>query len=164
ATSPTLTIWRSDDGGASWTNFGPAPSQTLLAMSAALVANSGKPLLYLLTTDNRTNEYIQGSLFGASGSFDLAPDPAPRCAPSGNSYLVGSLGDGSVLIWCGGAIEAWLAEPARVNAGWRPVAQNPGVNTIQNAFTQTLPDGSTRLWLVTQDNKAAEVQYITLPK
>jgi hypothetical protein len=28
---------------------------------------------------------------------------------------------------------------------------------------QTLPDGSTRLWLVTQDNKAAEVQYATLP-
>ncbi len=157
-------IWRSDDAGATWTNLGPQPNFTLVALNAALVVNSGEPILYLLTADDKTNEYIQGSLFGASGGFDLAPDPAPRCSPQVNSYMLGSRGDGSVLIWCGGEIEAWLAEPARTREGWLPVAQNPGVSSIQSAFTQTLPDGATRLWLVIGDSHGASVEYATLPQ
>jgi len=163
-TPPTgVTIWSSDDGGASWSNLGPASNNIVLYMVATQVAKSGKPILYLLTTDDRNNEYIQGSLYGASGSFHIAPDPTPPCTPAGNSYLLGSLADGSVLAWCGGAIEAWLTLPARVDQGWQMVAPNPGVKTISTAFTQTLPDGSSRLWLLTQDNTGAVAQYITLP-
>ncbi|HET9111294.1 MAG TPA: hypothetical protein VFN78_10755 [Ktedonobacterales bacterium] len=163
--SPPLMIWRSDDAGATWSNLGHASSALIVDVRAALVAQSGKPILYTMMPDLGTNRMtIQGSLYGASGSFHLAPDPAPGCQPSGNSYLLGSLADGSVLAWCGGEVGAWLALPARADPGWRPVAPNPGVNTIQSSFTQTLPDGSTRLWLVIGDNTGARVEYATLSK
>jgi hypothetical protein len=157
------TIWSSDDDGATWTNLGPAPNTSIMQMIAVRVASSGKPILYLLmTADNQNSVSIWGSLYGDSGGFHLAPYLASSCT-SGSGYLLGSLADGSVLAWCGGAVEAWLTLPARVDQGWRTVAPNPGVQSIYTAFTQTLPDGSSRLWLLTQDNTGAVAQYITLP-
>ncbi len=164
SSSAPLTIWRSDDAGATWTNLGPAPSGTVMAMTAGLVASSGKPMLYLLTTSNPSFQSaydIQGSLFGASGSFHVAPTPTPACSGAGNSYLLGMQHDGSVMIWCGGAVESWLASP--VAEGWQTVATPPGIQTVQSAFIQTLPDGSRQLWLTTDDNVAVEVEYATLP-
>jgi hypothetical protein len=160
--SPPLTIWHSDDAGATWEQLGPAPNQVFVGMSAALVANSGKPILYLLTADKSGREYIQGSLFGASGSFHVAPDMTPPCQSSGNAALLATQPDGSVVAWCDGAIESWLAEPARVSGGWRTVAANPGLTFIQSAFTQRLPDGSARLWLLGNDSQGATVEYTTL--
>lgn len=164
--SAPQTIWRSDDAGATWTNLGPAPSNAIMAMTAGLVASSGKPMLYLLTARSLVGQSayeIQGSLFGASGSFHVAPAPTPACTPAGNNYLLGTQPDGSVLIWCGGAVESWLAQPARVDQGWQTVATTPAVQTVQSAFIQRLPDGSRRLWVTTDDNVAAKVEYVTLP-
>ncbi|MGH2502724.1 MAG: hypothetical protein ACRDID_09445, partial [Ktedonobacterales bacterium] len=46
ASFPSLTIWSSDDAGATWTNLGLAPSNYIMGMTAGLVASSGKPMLY----------------------------------------------------------------------------------------------------------------------
>lgn len=163
--SPPMMIWRSDDAGATWSNLGHASSALIIDVRAAVVAQSGKPILYTMMPDLGTNRVtIQGSLFGASGGFVSAPDPSPTCSASNESSprLLGVRSDGSVLLWCGGDIESWLAQPASAPGGWRPVAQSPTVNTIQSSFTQTLPDGSTRLWLVIGDNTGARVEYATL--
>jgi hypothetical protein len=165
-TFPALTIWRSDDAGATWTNLGQAPSISGYSMQAAMVVNSGKPLLYLVTTATSYSgpETIQGSLFGDSGSFLTAPDTTPRCTADNGSEFVGARADGSVIAWCGGALQSWLATPARAqNSGWRTLTQDPATSSVQTSFMQTLPDGSTRLWLVTEDNKGAKVEYATLP-
>lgn len=46
----------------------------------------------------------------------------------------------------------------------RTVAPTPGIQTVQSAFIQTLPDGSRQLRLTTDDHVAVEVEFATLPK
>jgi hypothetical protein len=161
---PPLTIWSSDDAGATWTNLGQTPSNYIMAMTAGLVASSGKPMLYLLTASSASSQGvfdIQGSLFGASGSFHVAPTASPACTAAASSSLLGMRPDGSVVVWCGGALQSWLASP--VNDGWQTLTQDPATSSIRSAFMQTLPDGSERLWLVTFDNSGERVEYATLP-
>jgi hypothetical protein len=167
ASSAPLTIWSSDDAGATWTNLGPAPSDSVLGMTAGLVASSGKSMLYLLTTSLPASQGeidIQGSLFGASGSFHIAPTPPQACTSFASSSLLGARADGSVIVWCGGALQSWLAEPAGAQGSdWQTLTQDPATSSIRSAFMQTLPDGSERLWLITFDTNGAKVEYATLP-
>lgn len=156
---PPLTIWRSDDAGATWSNLGASPSDQVLGIRAAMVAGSGKPLLYLLTQGSSGHNTIMGSLYGDSGSYHTAPDPSPVCRTAGDSVLLGTLSDGSVVISCGGVIEEWIAQP---NERWVPLARTPDIAHIAQGFTLTPAGGATQLWLTSEDN-SAQVEYATLP-
>lgn len=163
--APALTFWGSDDAGVTWTKLGPSPNSTLISMRAALVENSGKPILYIQTADDTGRQYIQGSLYGYDGGFLAAPEPSGKGMGAQGATLLTTLSDGSLVIVYAGVTEAWLLSPARTNVDWRPLASDDALSLISQIFTQTLPDGATRLWLVGRDNPGNPiVEYTTLKK
>lgn len=165
-TFPSRTIWRSDDAGASWVSLGQTPGGSTYSMQAALAGDTGKPLLYLASAvaGDAGVEKIQGSLSGASGSFATAPDTYPSCSENYGSEFIGARADGSVIIWCSGPLQSWLVtQGSTQNGAWRTLTQDPATSTVVASFLQTLPDGSTGVWLVIADNTGARVEYATLP-
>ncbi|HEX8995375.1 MAG TPA: zf-HC2 domain-containing protein [Ktedonobacterales bacterium] len=159
--TPQLTFWGSDDAGATWTELGPSPNSALISMRAATVASSGKPILYIQTADDTGRQYIQGSLYGYNGGFLAAPDPGNGKGAQGTSLLM-TLPDGSIVIVYQGSVEEWMLSPARTNVDWRSLADTDGLSSTTAAFTETLPGGATRLWLVGQDDQGVVVEYTTL--
>ena len=155
-----ITLWRSTDGGASWTRIGPPPNGYLGDMRASWEAATSTPILYLETWDSKNNMYIQGSRNGDAGGYIAAPAFAPNGQPP--TTLLTTLPDGSLVVENNGAVEAWRQTTTNTSTAWRPVTQPDGLANIGSAFTQRLAGGATRLWLVGMTTQAVAVEYATL--
>lgn len=168
-TLPTLTLWGSDDAGATWKNLGPAPNgpvgaDTLISMRATIAESDSTPYLYLQTADSQASQFIQRSLFDTPGAFLGAPPLAGARAGAPGTTVLTTLADGSLVATYGGVVAAWL-EPSTQsgNVNWRPLTRQEQLSDISGAFTQTLPGGAIRLWLIGSDAQGnTTVEYATL--
>lgn len=152
---PPLTLWRSDNAGASWIRLG-APPGFVTGMRACLIG--GVPTLYLQDFDTAGKGYIQASPWGASGRWQTAPASGPA-GPLGRNYSVLAIApDGSLLI-ADGAILAWRAGVSH----WRQVAADPGlVYPVERVYLLSASGGHTRLWLGGSTESDNVVEYTTL--
>jgi hypothetical protein len=150
---PPLSLWRSDNAGASWTQTGPLPSATFDQMLAASDAATGQTSLYVIVSDT------PGSAPRLYASHDGA-HTWTRCsqAPASAGELLAALPTGSVLLDAASGVEEWDGS-ANVS---RSVAQPTGLSAGPLATLQPQPDGSTRLWLSGGDTQGAVVEYATL--
>jgi DNA-directed RNA polymerase specialized sigma24 family protein len=114
--SPTqLSLWRSDDGGATWRQIGPLPTPHALGLLALPTANSAQPLLYLdapRITGYATNKMGESvpSLSYLADDVKVSTDGGStwQSAPTGGAStrlrpifgLLGTLADGSIVVGC----------------------------------------------------------------
>jgi hypothetical protein len=150
---PPLSLWRSDNAGASWTQTGPLPSATFDQMLAASDAATGQTSLYVIASAT------PGSAPRLYASHDGA-HTWTQCsqAPTNAGELLAALPTGSVLLDAASGVEEWDGS-ASVS---RSVAQPTGLSAGPLATLQPQPDGSTRLWLSGGDTQGAVVEYATL--
>ena len=170
--NPPITLWSSGDAGATWKVFGPAPNgatgqQVVISLRAALAVGSHSPYLYIHTADYDGHEYIQRAIFDGSGAFLGAPAAsgiAGSLPYSNGAIMLTTLPDGSLVIVYNNVVKAWLASyTGGGNENWRPLTRQEQLSAISDAFTQALPGGATRLWLVGRDTQGnTTVEYATL--
>lgn len=155
--APKLTLWRSDNAGATWTRPGPLPNNAIAAMRAAQVGAT--PVLYLQTFDAAGHGYIQASPWGNSGEWQAAPSTGPSGPLPQQTLVLATQPDGSLLV-SGGAILAWRWSPRA--SGWRQVAADPGLSGgIVRALVVTA-GGQSRLWLSGATDSATVMEYTVL--
>lgn len=159
-TAPQIMLWRSVDGGAHWTQIGHPPNTDLLDMRVAWDAPFSTSILYLETADYRGRMYLVGGRFDNNGGSIDGPIVSLGIDPPGGILLT-TLSDGSALIETKGAVMQAL-QTSNSSAQANVVTQADGMSAYASAFTQTLADGATRLWLVGQDEQGVVVEYATL--
>lgn len=150
---PPLSLWRSDNAGASWTQTGPLPAANFDQMLAARDAATGQTSLYVIVSDT------PGSAPRLYASHDGAHTWTP-CgqAPASAGELLAALPTGSVLLDAASGVEEWDGSASVPRA----VAQPTGLSAGPRATLQPQPDGSTRVWLSGGDAQGAVVEYTTL--
>lgn len=163
---PTLSVWRSDDAGASWKKEGPLPGAYSLGVLATTSATSGQTILYVLASDASNDFHLYASSDGgatwpATYDFHKGRDLNMLNAFPG---LIATLPDSSVLIasydystleWNPTLTAPRTLLPAPPNAGF-----------VQSELVVP-PDGAgrIRLWITSADsNGKATYDYTTVPQ
>src|SRR5579885_488113 len=119
----SLTLWRSDNAGAHWSQVGPLPGNTDQGMVAVSVGNGGQPLLYINAPTRQGGGYLAST--------------RPR---TGNGALVDSPADLQVSIDGG---KTWKSAPTQ---GFPDANANPGLPL------GVLNDGSVVFAFITQQS------------
>ncbi|HET9111293.1 MAG TPA: sialidase family protein [Ktedonobacterales bacterium] len=152
---PPLSLWRSDDAGASWTQAGslPAPAAYLNQLLAASNATTGQTMLYATVTvsgGNPTSLYVSHD---GGAHWTQCSQP-----PTSTSELLAALPNGGVLLDTASAVEEWDGSASSPRA----IAQPTGLVRTPTVTLQARPDGSTRVWLSGGDAQGDVVEYATL--
>lgn len=158
SSAPPLKLWRSMDGGQTWTQLGAFPYPILSDMRAAWDATNNVPVLYLAAMSGGGKKVILGSRGGALSGLVTATAIPSQTPPT----LLTTLADGTLIVEASGAVEAWNVTPAAEAAGWIQVAQPDGLVSYSSAFTQTTADGATQLWLTGQTTQAFVAEWAQL--
>ncbi len=143
---PPLSLWRSDDAGATWTKGGTLPSQNYLAMLAATNPTTGQKSLYLLTYGQNSSTATLslsadgGMTWGASISLASPNDPNTLLAvlPSG-ALLLGGDGASGLTEWDGKAKTV------------TPVTQPTGIERVDSIYLTPLQGTAVRVLLIGHD-------------
>ncbi len=161
--TPTLSIWRSADGGQTWTESAHGPDGSygqggsVMFMSAGL--NGSQPILYAFVEQKGATQMLASLDGGRNWTIDTQ---FPDNRYSNNMYeLLGALPDGSVVMEQsagGGATLAW-----KPGTKQRDVAQNAGLQNFGGAVLQQTANGE-YLWLTgaIDSNGDTAVRYVQL--
>ncbi len=155
--TPTLSLWRSGDAGATWTAAGALPSQYVAGLLASVNQVNGQVSLYLLAGTKMDAPSLYASANG--GATWSAPTALPENPVSTNMVtLLATLPNGDLLLNDYGVIEVWdgTASAPRI------VTQPTGLQGGDTAYLTTLADGSTRLWLAGYDANGNANEYTTI--
>jgi hypothetical protein len=160
-----LTLWRSNDAGAHWTNLGPLATPNLRGLRVAHDTTTGHSLLYAAVP--RTTQMVTNKVGAKVPQFSADPSDLKVSADGGVTWtsapsagipasvkplydigLLGVLSDGSVIIGCMsqtpqeggslGVLYAWKSGAAT----WRQLAPPPDADTEVRALT-TVASAST---------------------
>ena len=149
--NPVLTLWRSEDAGATWTHEGAPPAQETLDIRAAVIASTGKTALYALGGDAQSSVRVYASVDGGATWPDSYTFPISTDASGPGVTLIGSFADGAVAIASfDNSTLAWApGDPTPTTIFPAP----PGVTFIQSEVL-TPPDshGMYTLWIVSSDS------------
>ncbi len=155
-----MTLWRSDDAGASWIRLGPSPDMEI-SMRAAVIARTGTPVLYVLTADDTERQYIQGSVNGIDGAFTAAPLlPTQGPTAPASATLLATLSDGSLVASYGADVDAWA--PFIAGGAWRSEGVSDGLASVSQAFLRPQTSGAPALWLVGMSVSSPVTEYTAL--
>ena len=164
--SPPLSVWRSDDAGATWKKEGPLPGAYSLGVLAATSATTGQTILYVLAGDASDDFHLYasndgGATWPATYDFHKGRDlNMPNAFPG----LIATMPDGSVLV----------ASYDYSTLEWKPtlaaprtlLPAPPNVGFVQSEIVAP-PDGAgqMRLWITSQDNQGKiSYDYATMPQ
>ncbi len=162
AHTPALSVWRSDNAGATWTQEGPLPGAYALGVEAAVNPTTGKPTLYALVGDASDDFHLYASSDGgatwpATYDFHQGRDlSAPNAFPG----LIGTFADGAVAI----------ASYDYSTLAWDPTTGTPvtifpappsGVFIQSEILTPPNSLGVEYIWIVSQDSQGNTVYYYT---
>ncbi|HLV98492.1 MAG TPA: zf-HC2 domain-containing protein [Ktedonobacterales bacterium] len=154
----TDNLWRSDDGGATWTEVGklPAIASNMLVVSRGAGA---QPLLYIHMPETVTGGALQPTNnppeleVSADGgkTWQMAPTKGLPAGATTSYGPLGTLGDGSVL-------KAFLTPDQTLTLSiwkngettWQPLVKNITPNVAYLFVTSN--DGKTAIWLVSQSS------------
>ncbi len=180
----SLTLWRSDNAGADWSQVGPLPGNTDQGMVAVSDGNGGQPLLYINAPTRQGGGYL-ASTRPRTGNGALVESPADlqvsidggktwHSAPtqgfpdaSANPGLpLGVLSDGSVVF---AAIVGQPGSPAPAfyawksgDASWRKLTPNLPA-ALLSALVTSAADGKQTLWIVVStSSKTYSIQSFQL--
>ncbi|HEX6779248.1 MAG TPA: sialidase family protein, partial [Ktedonobacterales bacterium] len=173
-----LTLWRSDDAGAHWTQVGQLPNNTDLGMMVVSRSAGQQPLLYIdmaqMTGSGAYAADFSGPQAGG-GCIDFSPSNLQVSADGGKTWQsaptngfpdakgnpgkpLGVLSDGSLLFVVqsqssGDAFYTWKLG----DASWQKVG--PTLQAVRYAFVSTsTADGKQTLYAVTDHNFKFAIQ------
>lgn len=151
--APTLSLWRSLDGGASWTQISP-PGPDISGLLAAS-DSSGAVIFFVYAGASFDAQTLYASHAGNQPwtSWSSQPQDA-RSAPG----LLAALPNGGVLLDATSGVEEW----GGTTSAPRAVAWPIGLLDGPTVALQAQADGSTRVWLSGRDMQGAVVEYATL--
>lgn len=142
---PTLTLWRSDDAGATWAPVGPLPGKYTAGLLAANDA-SGHITLYASVG------MPDGSLRVYASTDGGATWPNSIAVPGGG-VLLSALPGGAALIDNNLKLESWNSgQPSAT-----PVAQTWPSLSLASETVQRLADGQIRVWRA--DNSTSTIAW-----
>ncbi len=153
---PSLSLWRSDDAGATWKATGALPQPVLSGMLATVDTASQRVTLYAAASDGGKATTLVASRDGGAtwATGAVAADDAQSATPG----LLGALPDGVALLDGAAGIEAWDG-----SAGAPMLLTQPtGLQDVNAAYATRLSDGSTRLWIAGDDAQGTVYEYATL--
>lgn len=163
--SPPLTLWTSNDGGATWKNRGAAPGSVTLGIRVAADPASGLAILYYMAFDSSQDIHLYASRDGGAtwpATYDFHSSrelnmpnayPGPVVALPDGSVLIANF-DFSMLKW-----NPTLATPQTA------LPPPPNVGFVRSEITQPLDSAHIRLWLTSQDSQGKMTYfYVTLPQ
>lgn len=154
---PPLSLWRSDDAGATWTATGPLPNQGIVSMLASASQATGYISLYALTGSKIGSPSLYVS--GNGGATWQQAAALPENPISTNQVtLLAALPNGDLLLSDSGVIEVWDGSASAP----RIVTQPCAMLGIDMAYLTPLADGSTRLWLAGYDANGSANEYTVL--
>lgn len=153
---PPLSLWRSDDAGATWTATGPLPAGSLLDLLAVNDQLSGT--LYVLAGASTQTTGLFASHTGGATWIHVADLSASSQASYGTRLIAGlSSVTGDVTLDVAGVIEVW--NPRYTTP--RAMTQSSGLYEPAATYFQPLASG-TRIWLYGQGNNGPIYEYTTL--
>jgi hypothetical protein len=158
AQTPIYSLWRSDNGGATWRNMGPPPVKVSPTVRAAGIPQNGKTAIYVLGAGANNTVRLFASVDGGatwpdSYTFSISAD-----ASGPGVTLIGTLADGAVVI----------ASYDNSTLAWSPGDKTPttifpappGVTYEQSELlTPPNSQGVYYLWITTQDANGATIYY-----
>lgn len=156
--NPTLSLWRSDNAGATWKNMGAPPVTFASGLRVATIPATGATAIYLLGSDAKNALRLYASVNGGATWPHSYTFPNSADASGSGATFIGTFADGAVALSSyDNSVQAWSpSDPAPTMIFPGP----PGVQFIQGELlTKPASHGVYTVWIISQADDGKLTYY-----